>query len=264
MDLLAVLSHLLNSLQMTHVSKPGHADLETSKGHMFNQHYLDPMFPLPNGQSQAMKGEKTIRWKPRREVAGHNNDHARQNYEETFLDRTVTPDEKLGVRRECTVLAEMGIMRRESGLEFGDGQLVKDSCGLAKRKDSIGDEFLTFVRTGSDRVVAEEARGKTVKELSRLWKYLGGKSPKDHDQIRDGYHDGPPNEDRKNRHDSDDQRKVSQQADKGSGQEQQKSPITSVLDRSNPSFHHASPSDDEQSLHVSYFSNLVFCHSHSC
>ena len=36
---------------------------------------------------------------------------------------------------------------------------------------------MIFSRTSSGFVVGEKASGKTVRELSRLWRYLGGASP---------------------------------------------------------------------------------------
>ena len=73
-----------------------------ASGHMFNQHYLVPLFarahnpgvngaPEPNG----------------------------------FLDKTVDIDERLALRREDTAMHKMGLMRRASLsplFEFGDGE----------------------------------------------------------------------------------------------------------------------------------------------
>ena len=180
-------------------------------GHMLNQHYLDPIFSLSNRQKHTMKGKSNVKWKSGKEVAGHDEDRIEENLGETFLDRIVTTDENLAMRRDCTVVAEMGVMRRESGLEFGNGQVLKN-C-----EDDNGDGCLTFLRTASDRVVAEEARDKTVRDLSRLWKYLGGKSPMDHDVNGAGYRDEQSFEHRKKR-----QGYRSQQGD-GQDPEQQKS-----------------------------------------
>lgn len=167
----------------------GEADFEISSGHMLNQHYLDPMFPLAKGQQQATGEKKGIKWKSGAKAVDHNKSNVGDKFDERFLDRIVTPDELLAMRRDFTAIAELGIVRRESGLEFGSGQVFKDAYVLANDKDATGDECLIFRRTASDRVMAEEARGKTVKQLSRLWKYLGGKSPMDYDNIKDGYHE---------------------------------------------------------------------------
>lgn len=157
------------------VSYMRYADWKISIGHMFNQHYIDPMFPLSTCQKQAMKEKRSILSKCWERVAGHPGDHSGGKSNGLFLDQIVKTDGRLSIQREYTVIAEMGVMRRESGLEFGNGQVLRD-C-----EDANGDGFMTFLRTASDRVVVEEARDKTVKDLSRLWKYLGGKSPMDYE-----------------------------------------------------------------------------------
>ena len=215
---------------------------------MLNQHYLDPMFHLSNDQNEAAKERKSIRWKPEKRSIGHNEDYIGDKFGELFLDRIVIPDEQLAVRRDFTAIAEMGIVRRESGLEFGSGQVIKDACGPANYKDANGDECLTFRRTASDRVVAEKARGKTVKDLSRLWKYLGGKSPMDRDHSQDAYHKESPHEHRKKRHDHHNQRKADSEPVEGLVLEQPKSPISSVSERPKTPFPHPRPTTDENSL----------------
>lgn len=125
-----------------------------ASGHMFNQHYMDPMFPLP---------EKT---------------HWPQN---SFFDKIIQVDDKLAMRRESTALSNWSLMRRESGLEFGDGEVVPETQilpdGTNGGSSSNDDPILIFARTDSSRLSVEEARGKTVRELSRLWRYQGGRSP---------------------------------------------------------------------------------------
>ena len=198
------------------------ADHETSLGHMFNQHYLNPMFPPSKRQTVATKGKKNVKWKFEGKVAGHDADRIEDKPDEPFLDRVVTTDEKLAIKRDFTELAEINVMRRESGLEFGNGQVLKD-CG-----DANDDGCLTFLRTASDRLVVEEARDKTVKELSRLWKYLEGKSPMDHDSNEAGYPNESPQENPENRDDYRDQPKANRKLGNGSVLEQQRSPISST------------------------------------
>lgn len=185
-------------------------------GHMFNQHYLDPIFSLSNSQEHAIKGKLNAKGKSRKEVASRHEDPIENTLGEDFLDHIVTTDENLAMRRDSIVVAEMGVMRRESGLEFGNGQVLKN-C-----EDINDDGCLTFLRTASDRVVAEEARDKTVKDLSRLWKYLGGKSPTDHDVTGAGYRDEQSFEQRRKRQD------YQNQESDGQVPEQQKSPVSST------------------------------------
>ena len=126
-----------------------------ASGHLFNQHYMDPIFPLSEKETH-------------RSTDG-------------FLDRMVKVEEKLAVQRESTAVSNMAHMKK-SGLEFGNGQIIPDEPSLTNGTDSNGingngDAFMTFARTNSGRLMAEEAQGKTVRELSRLWRYQGGRSP---------------------------------------------------------------------------------------
>ena len=116
-------------------------------GHMFNQHYMDPMFPL---------------------------DHSHTSL---FLDQVVDVDEKLAVRRENSALQHMGLMRRESSfkpddfnVQFGDGQTIP--VGVIVNGDHAdGEDGINFVDP------SRHARGKTVRQLSRFWRYVDGGSP---------------------------------------------------------------------------------------
>lgn len=224
---------------------------------MLNQHYLDPMFPMAEGQKQAAKEKPGMKWKSEREIAGRNEEFVGDRFDEPFLGRIVTPDEKLAMQRDFTKLFEMGAVRRESGLEFGSGQVLKDTYGLNNRKDAKVDECLTFKRTASDRVVAEEARGKTVKDLSRLWKYLGGNSPMDRNYGEDGYPGELPHEHRKNRHDHSKSGKADRASGDGPLLELQKTRTSLVFEPPHSSFPHPSPTSDEQSFYVSSLSKSI-------
>ncbi|KAI9881295.1 MAG: hypothetical protein M1830_005581 [Pleopsidium flavum] len=122
-----------------------------ASGHMFNQHYLNPMFSL----------DKT---------------HACD-----FLDQVVDVDEKTASRRESIATQQTGIMRRESSLEnfeFGDGSKMPLGVGVSGQRQSNGavdGSGIHFVEPTSLGVT--QARGKTVRQLSRLWRYTGGGSP---------------------------------------------------------------------------------------
>ena len=120
-----------------------------ASGHLFNQHYMDAMFPL--------KGPDTV-WQA-----------------SSFLDHQVKVDKKLATKRENVAISKLGVMRRESGLEFGNGQVIHDGAGVINGHG--GNTVMAFGRTDSGRVLSEEAQGKTVRELSRLWRYEGGQSP---------------------------------------------------------------------------------------
>ena len=120
-----------------------------ASGHLFNQHYMDAMFPLGVPDTVWQSG--------------------------SFLDHHVKVDKKLAMEKENEGISKIGVMRRESGLEFGDGQIIHDGTGAINgHLDGI---VMAFGRTDSGRLLSEEAEGKTVRALSRLWMYQGGKSP---------------------------------------------------------------------------------------
>jgi len=123
-----------------------------ASGHMFNQHYLDAMFPL---------------------------DHALAG---VFLDQVVNVDEKLALRRESKAVQQISAMRRESMkqlptgevLDWGDKDRIPVDIIVNGEAPSGGDNVLiNFV----DSQIGSDARGKTVRQLSRLWKYVDGGNP---------------------------------------------------------------------------------------
>ena len=121
---------------------------------MFNQHYLDPMFPL---------------------------DKTRSN-ENGFLDQVVDVDEETANKRESVSVQQAGMMRCESSLEnfgFGDGTVGARARGSKTPTDGAANAALgiDFVEQANSRTGVTQARGKTVRELSRLWRYMGGASP---------------------------------------------------------------------------------------
>ena len=120
-----------------------------ASGHLFNQHYMDAMFPLNGPDTVWQSG--------------------------SFLDHHVKVDKKLAMEKENVAISKTGVMRRESGLEFGDGQVIHDGAGVMNGRSN--DTIMAFGRTDSGRLLSDEAQGKTVRALSRLWMYEGGQSP---------------------------------------------------------------------------------------
>ena len=106
-----------------------------------------------------------------------------------FLDRAVTVNLESAGRRNIASAAETsGVLRATtSGLEFGTGdRMLPEDQALTNGNETSssltpekGDLIMIFDRTSPEVVVGEEADGKTVKSLSRLWRYLGGNSPND-------------------------------------------------------------------------------------
>ena len=129
-----------------------------ASGHMFNQHYMDAMFRYLEPERQKMDDRHWL--------------------VDPFLDKVVTVDEQVVNRRESLAAEQLSVIRRESGLQFGNGETLPDTGNAAVNGSKRGsDPVMTFVRTDSGRLLSEEARGKTVRELSRLWRYQGGRSP---------------------------------------------------------------------------------------
>ena len=140
-------------------------------GHMLIQHYLDVMFPIPSSapQVQDEHGDEEV-------VAA--------KVEDSFLDKVVDVDETTANRRESTAARKLGITRRDSGFE----EFVNEEEEVANHADNgrglrVNDE--SRVRFGGlsgqaspvAGAVVKDARGKTTRQLSRLWMYLDGGDP---------------------------------------------------------------------------------------
>ena len=106
-----------------------------------------------------------------------------ENMANAFLDTVVDVNESLARKREDMALSNMGIMRRDSGAgqwfksseeNVVDLDALMDGKVKGRKKGEVGIEVLN----GGDGI-GKESRGKSVRELSRLWLYLGGRSPKD-------------------------------------------------------------------------------------
>ena len=126
-----------------------------ASGHMFNQHYMDAMFPLTEHGQQSAYGDTSTA--------------------NIFLDQVVDVDSSTVSKRETTLMRLAGGPGMSGALEFGDGEQIAD--GESRNSIEQRDALLTFERTDSGRMISEVAVGKTVRELSRLWRYQGGRSP---------------------------------------------------------------------------------------
>jgi hypothetical protein len=107
-------------------------------GHLFNQHYMDAMFPC----------------------------HTQLD---NFLDKIVDVDMVTAIGREKAATRKLGLMRRESGFGSAPGSLLN--------KDSMGTQTKINFIPQATKGATPEMEGKTVRELSRLWSYQGGASP---------------------------------------------------------------------------------------
>ena len=139
-------------------------------GHLFNQHYLAIMFPLPStSPSSALPS------------SGEQQTNGAKQGPKAFYDKSVKVDVKLALAREDTAMKNMGLRRRESAnsvFELWDGESLSADAPLngdipGGRKEAVGVKILR------DNVAEEgkDTKRKTVKQLSRLWRYEGGESP---------------------------------------------------------------------------------------
>ena len=121
-------------------------------GHMFNQHYMCTIFPLDNA------------------LAG------------SFLDQVVDTDQKLATCRESIAVQQVNLMRKDSG---------NQTCSCEDRRYGDSNESPTGIIVNGERLCEAnrlmlnfiesqgDARGKTVRQLSRLWRYVDGGDPVD-------------------------------------------------------------------------------------
>lgn len=92
-----------------------------------------------------------------------------------FLEQVVLVDEETAERRESEAGMRRERLRRESRSRGVEGVgLVGRGEGERKEAAGTGMEQRAVMEA---RAEVEQASGKTVKELSRLWMYLGGAVP---------------------------------------------------------------------------------------
>ncbi|KAL8824305.1 MAG: hypothetical protein Q9170_008201 [Blastenia crenularia] len=135
-------------------------------GHMFVDHYLDPIFPLSGQRKAAVQ------------VGGGQVDGPRDVEEaDGYLGTLVDIDEGAKTLLRVKGKKEVGygtrLVRNGNAVngKAVNGNAVNSNHALVNGVHNDGN--------GEDITILEEGRGKTVKELSRLWKYLGGGEPED-------------------------------------------------------------------------------------
>ncbi|KAF1988966.1 hypothetical protein K402DRAFT_11862 [Aulographum hederae CBS 113979] len=164
---------------------------EGASGHMLNQHYLGDMFPLHH----------------RRAGAGHarGTSSDSKHHGVPFLDRIVNLDTATVTQRQSNQKHQLAVMRHESAPHEVDDHSHKAKESQVHNVHDIQhqrefDELALTLGEGvklenTDLSGAEGSRisvvrklhlddeyrykGKTVRQLSRLWRYLDGGSPQD-------------------------------------------------------------------------------------
>jgi hypothetical protein len=160
---------------------------EGASGHMLNQHYLSDMFPIHHKRAGA--GHK----------AGTSSDS--KHHQVPFLDRVVHLDTATVTQRRSNLVHQLAVMRHDSApLDPDDHSHAAHSSHVhdlhdVQSKNEHEDLVLTLGQgtklqskdlSGAEgsRIsvikvphTEEEYKGKTVRQLSRLWRYLDGGVP---------------------------------------------------------------------------------------
>jgi hypothetical protein len=161
---------------------------EGASGHMLNQHYLSDMFPLHH----------------RRAGAGHKEGTSSESKHHgmPFLDRIVNLDTATVTQRDSEAVHQLAVMRHDSKTEWEDHshQAHEVHVGDVHHIQSKAEHDEMTLKLGegtrltsADLSGAEGSRisiikrhekeevmlykGKTVRQLSRLWRYLDGGDP---------------------------------------------------------------------------------------
>ncbi|KAL8947282.1 MAG: hypothetical protein Q9222_006419 [Ikaeria aurantiellina] len=135
-------------------------------GHLFVPHYMDPIFPLPDAKTSNKPTSN-----------GNSNGHAVEEAR-SFLDALVDVDEDTPIKRANTEdrsLVQLKGKQANGAVANGTASSTVNGGGGTDMNGMVNG-------FGSEEEALAElerrAKGKKVKELSRLWLYLGGKSPK--------------------------------------------------------------------------------------
>ncbi|KAL8751682.1 MAG: hypothetical protein Q9184_005994 [Pyrenodesmia sp. 2 TL-2023] len=165
-----------------------------ASGHMFVDHYLDPIFPLAGHGKEVDKAKAGKKGIGRATVNGDVHGH-RVEEADSYLGAIVNVDtdveeKQKGVERKSLTNGDSKKAAAEAnkypGLTVnGKGKKaaaeVNSHSVSAVNQNEVGRVYGTINGIPNDEHVVDVVlgRGKTVKELSRLWKYLGGAAPED-------------------------------------------------------------------------------------
>jgi hypothetical protein len=160
---------------------------EGASGHMLNQHYLSDMFPLYNRRAGACHALNTS------SDSKHNG--------VPFLDRIVNVDTATVTQRKSNLVHQLAVMRHESAPLHPDDHShaahsshvhdIHDICSRSEHEGlsltlGEGKKLQSQDLSGAEgsrisvvKVPHPEDKyvGKTVRQLSRLWRYLDGAVP---------------------------------------------------------------------------------------
>ncbi|KAL8717924.1 MAG: hypothetical protein Q9225_004888 [Loekoesia sp. 1 TL-2023] len=138
-------------------------------GHMFVDHYLDPIFPLPKqGSPKASTATSNGR------VNGHRDVDGEIEEANSYLDVLVDVD--VGVEEGRAQKTNKPLVQTKGGR---DAKQAHGHAAPVVNGNAVNGNYGSVNGVGAegDMISLGQDRGKTAKELSRLWKYLGGASP---------------------------------------------------------------------------------------
>jgi len=151
---------------------------EDTNGHMLNQHYLSKMFPISqptvngNGKGKASNTVSFLDSILEIDIAT-----TKKHTEETKKQLGILRVDSLPHDAKIDAASPTGIARAATArrkatleLEMGNEQVIRD-------RDLTGEEATRLIVVRSGERLDVNAHGKTVRELSRLWRYMGGGTP---------------------------------------------------------------------------------------
>ncbi|KAL9576417.1 MAG: hypothetical protein Q9212_007114 [Teloschistes hypoglaucus] len=163
-------------------------------GHMFIQHYLDRIFPVPGrtdeaGQAAAVKTNGSAGNEHIMQI-GDSTHHPvqthRQHIEEaqdvemgsSFLDGIPVVDEQASANRQHATLDSLVKPKKHVAPSKSAKQTATTNGDAATTMNgNVHRTGSFFIVKGSPSTESQKYGGRTVRQISRLWLYLGGRSP---------------------------------------------------------------------------------------
>ncbi|KAL8784899.1 MAG: hypothetical protein Q9213_003712 [Squamulea squamosa] len=156
---------------------------EGASGHMFVEHYLDPIFPMaqhhsPKAVTKVKKGHPNGNGDANGQTVTNGNGHLVEEAL-SYLDAIVDVDDTIPLKRRNS--APLKPLTQNKHRKNAENAQSHHTLVLATGNGMVNDHGVVdgFEAIGGDVLMEQAARGKTVKELSRLWLYLGGSSPEE-------------------------------------------------------------------------------------
>lgn len=161
-------------------------------GHMLNQHYLSDMFPIHHKKAGAGHADGTS--------------SEAKHHGVPFLDRVIKLDTATVTQRNSKAAHQLAVMRQESAPNHADHSHIAHTTAVSEihHTQSKAQHDVVFLKLGEGTALTskdlsgaegsrisivkahdpnEEYKGKTVRQLSRLWRYLDGADPDEQTEV---------------------------------------------------------------------------------